>query len=492
MQAMMRKFLLLCALLVLASCGSSRTSGWDRPGYNAPVQAETGPSQLTREAVSGAPAGQVYAPYTSPGETAPAQQAQAPSAFDAMIGDVAATNANGEPVPAAPPAMPPVKVALLLPLSGEHADLGQAMLQAAQLALFDMGYKSFELMPRDTRGNPSEAANAAQSAIAAGAELILGPVFAGEVRAAKPVAERHDVNMIAFSTDWSLAGGNTFIMGFMPFGQVERVAAYAAANGYRNIAILAPDTTYGNAVVSAFNDNAHRTGARATDIVRFPPDNEERTAELIREFSDYESRSRYMEERRRPLEERLKANPKDAAAKKELLEIGRQAGANLPFQAVLIPVGGENAREVGNLLDFFELDSELVKRLGTGLLDDSALATESSLAGAWFAAPSPDLRRDFEVRYRDLYGMGAQRLATLAYDATALAAVLAQKGFQQQGKPAYDFQDLTNPNGFAGLDGIFRFRPNGLVERGLAILEYRNGGIKVISPAPSSFQQMDY
>lgn len=498
MQAMMiRKFLLLAALLVLASCGSSGGNGWDRPGYNSTAanagRAETGPSRLTREALAKMPQGQVYAPYTPPGEVvAPAQPAPGQQEFDAMIGGIAPAGPVAGEMAAAVPALPPVKVALLLPLSGEHADLGQSMLQAAQLALFDMGYKSFELMPRDTRGRASEAANAAQAAISAGAQLVLGPVFAAEVKAVKPVAERNNVNMIAFSTDWSLAGGNTFIMGFTPFGQVERVAEYAAANGIRNIAVLAPDNTYGNAVVSAFNGAAGRTGVRATNIVRFPPENEEETSALIRSFSNYDERSKYMEDRRRPLEERLKANPKDKAAKEELRKIGMEAGSRLPFQAILLPVGGEKAREIGALLDFYELDASVIKRLGTGLWDDDTLAPEPSLKGAWFSAPSPDLRRDFEMRYRDLYGTGAHRLATLAYDATALAAVLAQKGFQESGQPAFEARDLANPNGFAGLDGIFRFRPNGLAERGLAVLEYRNGDIKVISPAPKTFQRMDY
>ncbi len=492
MQAMMKKFLVLAVLLVLASCQTSGSqSSWNRPGYEG-GQAQTGPSKLTREAMNA----QVYSPYVPPGgESVPAQQRPAlQNGFDAMVSATAA-GAN-LPAPAPLPSgmydLPPVKVALLLPLSGEHSDLGQAMLQAAQLALFDMGYKAFELMPRDTKGKPADAANAAQAAIAEGAQLILGPVFASEVRAVKPVAAQRRINVIAFSTDWTLAGGNTFIMGFLPFGQVERVAEYASSNGIRNIAILAPENAYGNAVISAFNGQAYRSGARATNIVKYTPGNREEASALIRTFSNYDQRSKYMENRRLPLEARLKANPKDKAALEELKQIGKEASANLPFDAILLPVGGEEAREISSLLNFYELEPDTVKRLGTGLWDDQVLATDTSLAGAWFAAPSPDLRRDFEIRYRDLYGMGAQRLATLAYDATALAAVLAKKGFQERGKPAYEHGDLTNPNGFAGIDGIFRFHQNGTVERGLAVLEYRRGDIKVLSPSPTTFERMDY
>ncbi|MCD8520566.1 MAG: hypothetical protein LRY57_04695 [Alphaproteobacteria bacterium] len=103
-------------------------------------------------------------------------------------------------------------------------------------------------------------------------------------------------------------------------------------------------------------------------------------------------------------------------------------------------------------------------------------------------SPSPNLRKEFEQRYRSLHGAAPPRLATLAYDATALAAVLAQTGLQGAGRPAFDAASITNPNGFAGVDGIFRFRQNGLVERGLAILEFRNGQAVVIDEAPRTFE----
>jgi branched-chain amino acid transport system substrate-binding protein len=125
-----------------------------------------------------------------------------------------------------------VKVALLVPMSGKHADLGQAMMQSAQLALFDMGYDKIELMPQDTKGTPEGARVAAQQALNDGAQLILGPVFAGEARAVAPIAQQRNVNVITFSTDWTLAQNNVFVMGFLPFTQVERIVQYAAAPAF--------------------------------------------------------------------------------------------------------------------------------------------------------------------------------------------------------------------------------------------------------------------
>jgi branched-chain amino acid transport system substrate-binding protein len=366
-------------------------------------------------------------------------------------------------------AIAPVKVALLVPLSGPHKDLGQAFLQASQMAMFDMDFPAIEIMPRDTGGDAKMARTAAESAINDGAELILGPLFAHSVKAVKPIARRSNINMISFSTDWSLAGGNTYIMGFLPFAQVQRVAEYALANNYNKIGILAPNTDYGNAVISAYNSLTYRAGVPRAEIAKFSGDDNQ-ISDTIRRFTNYESRFAAAEEGQKPV---------------------------IPFDAILMPVGGDQARSIASLLSYYDLDEKTVKRLGTGLWDDSGLAAEKSLNYSWFAAPSPDTRRDFESRFRQLYGFSAPRLATLSYDATALAIVLARKGYQEgllqsasYGRESiFAHSQISNANGFSGVDGIFRFRPDSLVERGLAVLEIKDGSIRVIDPAPTTFQR---
>lgn len=356
----------------------------------------------------------------------------------------------------------PIKVALLLPLSGTNKNLGQSMLKAAQMALFDIGYNGIELLPKDTKGTPDGAQNAAQQALDGGAQLILGPVFSPEVRAAKNVTQRAGVNMISFSTDWTLAGGNTYVMGFLPFDQVERIVGYAQRQGMQHIGVLAPTGDYGNAVVNAYRSITANTGTGAAAVEQFLPGNADMDA-TVRRFSRYDARA------------------------------GTSvAGAGLappPFDAVLLPVGGDTARTASNMLGQYALPASNVKRLGTGLWDDQILATEPSLNGAWFAAPSPRARASYEERYVALYKSAAPRLSTLAYDATALAAILGRTGQQQMGRPAFDHAAITNPNGFAGIDGIFRFRSNGIAERGLAVLELRGGRPVVIDDAPRTFQQ---
>ena len=172
----------------------------------------------------------------------------------------------GQPLPPpTPPPPPPVaagpaKVAMLVPLSGPNAGLGQAILDAAQLALFETGGDQLTLVPRDTRGTPGGAADAARAAVGDGVGLILGPLLAGEVEAVKPIARDAHVNVIAFSTVTDLAGGNTFLMGFLPRQEVVREVAYARQRGIARFAALAPDTAYGHLMVDALRESAPSTG----------------------------------------------------------------------------------------------------------------------------------------------------------------------------------------------------------------------------------------
>ncbi len=376
-----------------------------------------------------------------------------------------------------------VKVAILLPLSGKHAKLGQSMLNAAQMAVFDLGHQNLMLMPYDTMGTPGVAGNAARNALKDGAKLVLGPVFSPAVKAARQVTESANINMIAFSTDWSLANSHTYLIGFLPFDQIERIIYYAGYNGYNRVCAISPNNAYGSAVVSAYHAIAPRAGIQTSCVERFSS-HKNSLSNALRKLSNYEQRKAFKAAKEQALIEEGKS-PEQAriAAMKETPE-------NIPFDAILMPVGGQLAREVGNYLSHYDLPPGKVRRLGTGLMDDNALAQDKSLKGTWFAAPEPQARAKFERRYNQFYSRTPPRLASIAYDATALAAILARIGLKKNGHPAYNAASITNPNGFSGVDGIFRFRPDGIVERGLAILEYKNGHINVVDSAPKTFQTL--
>lgn len=335
-----------------------------------------------------------------------------------------------------------VKVALLVPMSGKNATLGQAMLNAAQLALFDVGSHQFELTPVDTAMG---GAAAAQKAVAEGANLILGPIFADEVKAAKPVAAAANVPIVAYSTDWTLADGNTYVFGFLPFLQVSRVEQYAASQGLTRPAVIAPKTEYADLVVATLD----RSNVKPVATLRYAPAQPDLTAQVA-----------------------------GFAAQQKAVD-----GA-FTFDSVLLPLGGESLHSLAALLDQYGIRSKNVRFLGTGLWDDASALSDPALSGGWFAAPDPKARRDFEARYNTTYGSMPPRLATLAYDSTALAAILARS--DDTGRP-YSRDRMTQSRGFAGIDGVFRFRSDGLAERGLAIVEIGSGATRVVDPAPTAF-----
>jgi branched-chain amino acid transport system substrate-binding protein len=342
-------------------------------------------------------------------------------------------------LPAAPmlTAEPRTKVALLLPMSGNDRALGIAMLDAANLALFDLGNDRFELLPRDSGISAESARAAADSAIADGAQLILGPVFASNTPAVKASAAHAGVQVISFSTDVSVAGGNGFVMGQLPAQQVRRVLGFAKSRGLNRIALLLPDDAYGAAIAAAANDFAKQNGMTIAPVAR------------------------------------LGANQPAAIA----------AVKTTPSDATLLGVGGQQARTIAPQLATPEKKPQL---LGTGLWDDPLLAQDPALAGGWYAAPEPGVRIAFESRYEAAYGRKPPRLATLAYDAVAMAATLARN---VPPGVAFDRALLTQPQGFAGLDGPFRFAPDGRIERNLAVLELTGSDVRVIDPAPPTFER---
>ena len=362
-----------------------------------------------------------------------------------------------QPLPSrgpAPSAGGPVKVALLVPLSGANADLGKAMLEAAQLALFTTSSERLTLIPRDTAGTAEGAASAAKSAIGDGAQLILGPLLATEVEAVKPVARDAKINVIGFSTATQLAGGNVFLMGFLPQQEVVREVAFARGKGLSRFAALAPNSPYGHLMGDALREAASASGGSVVKVEYLDPRSADPTAAIKRLMSS------------------------SAAA-------GQPSGASAPFDALLLPEGGTRLKQIAHQLRAAGLDPAQVHLLGSGLWDDPSIAGEPALDGGWFAASPPEPRREFASRFEKTYGHPAPRLASLAFDAAALAAVLG-------GGDPFSREAILNPRGFSGVDGLFRFTEKGLVQRGLAVLELEPQGNVAVSAAPQNFQDFAY
>jgi branched-chain amino acid transport system substrate-binding protein len=337
-----------------------------------------------------------------------------------------------------------VKTALILPLSaGGNAGLaGQAMRNAAEMAIAEFNAPNIQILVKDDAGSPDGARQSAQQALDEGAEIILGPLFAQSVSVVGQMARSRNVPIIAFSTDANVASSGVYLLSFLPESDVERIVQYAASTGKHSYAALIPDNPYGTVVEAAFKQAVVRRSGQVVALERYPHD------------------------------KAAMAGP-----------VRNVAQAAVRADALFIPDGGDAVPDVVQALIGNGVNTKRIQLLGTGLWDDPRITGNPALDGAWYAAPDAAGYRGFSDRYRTRYKLDPVRTATLAYDAVALIAALVKT----QGTQRFSAAVLTNPSGFTGIDGLFRFRADGTNERGLAVLRVTGTGAQTIAPAPRSF-----
>ena len=351
------------------------------------------------------------------------------------------------PGPAGPPQQPAVagngqvKVGLLLPLSasGNAGVAAQSMKNAAEMALAEFQNPNIQLLIKDDAGNPQGAQQGTQQALDEGAEIILGPLFAASVPATAQLARSRGVPVIAFSTDSSVAGRGVYLLSFLPESDVNRIVEYAAGTGKRSFAACLPDNAYGNVVEAAFKQVASRKSGRIVAFEKYGADR--------------------------------------ATAARTVAQSLNQA------DALFLADDGDSVVTVADALTAAGANLKNIQLLGTGLWDNPRVFANPALQGGLYAAPDPAGFRSFSGRYRAKFSADPVRTATLAYDAVALVAALART----QGGQRFSPETLTNPSGFAGIDGLFRFRADGTNERGLAVMRVATGGSQPVAGSPKSF-----
>ena len=338
-----------------------------------------------------------------------------------------------------------VKVGLILPLSapGNAGVAGLSMRNAAELAVAEFNNPNIQLLVKDDGGTAEAARIAAQQSLDQGAEIILGPLFAQSVSFVAQAARPRNVPVIAFSTDANVASNGVYLLSFLPESDVDRIVQYATSTGKRSFAALIPDNPYGTVVEAAFKQAiARRSGSGIVALERYPHDKAAMAA-----------------------------------------PVRNIAQASTRADALFIPDGGDAVPDVAQGLIADGVNLKRLQLLGTGLWDDPRIYATQALDGGWYAAPDGTGYKGFAARYRAKYGQDPVRTATLSYDAVALVAALVKT----QGAQRFSPQVLTNPSGFSGIDGLFRFRPDGTNERGLAVLRVSPSGAQIVSPAPRSF-----
>lgn len=341
-----------------------------------------------------------------------------------------------------------VRVGLLLPLSssGGNAAIGTVFKNAAALALQNFPNSDVQLLVKDTGGTAEGGRAAAQKAISEGAELLLGPVFAPAVSGAGAAARVSGVPVIAFSTDTSVASRGIYLLSFLPESDVKRIIGYASSQQKRSYAALLPNDSYGGVVEAAFRQEVGRTGGRIATIQRY---------------------------------QATGSDTSDLKAK----ATGLRASLN-SIDALFVPAGGPVPGVVMQALMGLNADIGHIKLLGSGQWDTPQIKNNPILTGSWFAGPENSGFNGFAQRYQQTYGSPPPRNASLVYDGVTLAAGLIRSAGPQRFQPRI----LTNKDGFLGIDGLFRFKSNGINERGLAIYQVTGSGAQVVSAAPRDFR----
>ena len=338
-----------------------------------------------------------------------------------------------------------VKAALILPVSasGNAGIAGQAMRNAAEMAFAEFNSPNVQLLVKDDAGNTDAARQWAQQALDEGAAIILGPLFAQSVSAVGQVARARNVPVIAFSTDANVASRGIYLLSFLPESDVARIVQYAGSAGKRSYARAHPRQSVwhgGRSGVPAGCRAPRRTGGRDRTLP-----------------ARQGGHGRAGQERR--------------------------AGGGARSMRIFIPDSGDVLPDVVQTLTANGVNTKKRPASRHRTLGRSAHllgpgGRRRLVRGARFAG-----YRNFAQRYRARYKQDPVRTATLAYDAVALIAALVKT----QGPQRFSPETLTNPSGFSGIDGLFRFRADGTNERGLAVLRVTSSGAQVISPPPRSF-----
>lgn len=326
------------------------------------------------------------------------------------------------------------RVALLVPLSGTNAGVGRSLANATQLAILDTKAADVRITSYDTS---TGAAAAAQRAIADGNKLILGPLLAEDARIVAPIARRAGVPVISFSNDASVAGNGTYLLGYAPAQSIERVVDHARRSGVTEFAGLMPTGLYGERASTAFLRAVEGAGGKVTALETY----------------------------------------NRGAVNQAIARLARS-----PFQAVLI---ADSASGAVTAVPGIRRARPTARVLGTELWNsDSGVGGLTALNGAWFASVSDTYYRQYATKYRARFGAAPYRLSTLGYDSVLLTVRIARDWRPGDAFPAGRLDDR---DGFAGLDGAFRFGRDGIAERALEVQEIRGGTTVTVSPAPQGF-----
>jgi branched-chain amino acid transport system substrate-binding protein len=361
------------------------------------------------------------------------------------------------------------KIALFLPFSGKNKELGWHLYNSAVLSLFDNDLNNnLELVLIDSGETPQEAAKAFKEVVKQNIKIVVGPVFSTSVEAIEQDVKDNNIVAISLSNNPKLVNkttqqGGIFLAGIMPEAQIEKIVTYAIDQQKASFAVIAPNNQYGLIMTDLLKKTAKRKDAEF----------------ITSEF--YEANAKDFKGIAQRIVSAFKVPSHLAQGNKPKKDLALKDSDRIYPKIIFIPESGKLLPKILEEIKAANTDEREFQIVGSSQWDDVSTLTDPNLVGAWISAPENNKFHTFEQSYFQTYNKFPPRITSIVYDSVAVISDLVEK---KQGVKL-EISDFTAystwpKNGFQGIDGLFRFLPNGLVQRNLAMLQVKKDRFETI------------
>ena len=360
-----------------------------------------------------------------------------------------------------------IKVGVMLPLSGEHSEIGNLILNAIEMAVFQTEENKLELHIKDTEAKSDKAKKVLSELIDEGVKVVIGPLFSKSLAAIQSEVTSKNINIFALTNNINLRNKGIWIFGVDPQAQTEKVLRYALEKGSKNIAALLPQNAYGLLLFDTITSftQANLMKIEKIEFYNFSLESQRKTAQKISKgFKEYKL---YLDKIKEQDNEEEKVN--------EVLFMEK------PFDSVFIAAAGQNLTVLSSQLQYNNVDPKIVQYLGISSWEDSSIVNEPALEGGVFVTTSEMYQKKIKLIYKNSFGKEMPKIAMIAYDIVALLGSL------NYSRSSFNIYDLVNEEGYIGLRGLFRLKKNGVVERAFQLKKIKNKKFTILKKANNQF-----
>ncbi len=374
-----------------------------------------------------------------------------------------------------------LRVATILPLTGKNAKIGKSMLNAINLSLFDNDHKDrIELFIFDNKSSDYNSKKIIKKIADKKIRLVIGPVFTSSIESISEIAAENNIVVLSFSNNSDLINyKGIFLSGFSPEQEIDRITSYLIDSGKSNFSVIAPNNQYGIRIAKTLREMAEIKDANFISS-QFYINSKKSFTKIANTILNSYIVSDEIEE----YQEELEAI--EDKEEREIRELEIIAQHKIYADTILIAESGDKAFKIAKELHLNNVDGRDIQIIGTSHWDKVSILEGNSLSGAWFPGPNNKYYSRFKEKYNQIYGEDPVRISSIAYDVTAFVIDLSSE-IKDQKLTGNDIVNYNGKKGYRGIDGLFRFLPNGIVERNLSVLGVGNSEFKIIDRAPRRF-----